>query len=330
MSDSRKLVVTTVPFGAFDPTPQDLLRDAGIEFVINPLGRKLQLNEVADIIHVAEIVIAGTEPITAAVMNACPDLKAICRVGIGLDGVDLTAARERNIKISYTPEAPSPAVAELTIGLMIDMLRKVTKADRDIRAGTWFRKAGRRLSECTVGIIGCGRIGARVARHISGGFPEAKVVANDLFENPDLDGLVTWASKETIYRECDIISLHTPLNAETKYLVSKRELAMFKDNAILINTARGGIVNEADLAEALQQGLLQAAAIDTFEEEPYSGQLKNLDNTVLTCHLGSMTQDCRAQMEIEATQEAIRFSAGKEFLSPVPESEFTMAQQKSV
>lgn len=322
-----KVVITTVPFGGIDPKPLDALRDAGLDFTINPLQRKLRADEVAGVIGDADIVIAGTEAITQAVFDQCPNLKAICRVGIGLDSVDLLAARARGIGVSYTPDAPSPAVAELTIGLMIDLLREVTKADRDIRQGTWQRKAGRRLSECTVGIIGCGRIGGGVIRHLAGGFPGVKILANDIKEISGLDGMVTWADKERIYRECDIVSLHVPLTPETHNLIDASRLAEFKPGAVLLNTARGGVVNEADLAQALRSNTLRAAAIDAFEDEPYEGEMRQLENALLTCHLGSMTEDCRVRMEIEATQEAVRFAKGEPFVTAVPEDEYEMAMR---
>ncbi|MBL4700863.1 MAG: phosphoglycerate dehydrogenase [Phycisphaeraceae bacterium] len=327
MNKEIQVVVTTIPFGAVNPKPLQALEQAGLKYEINPLGRKLRPEEVASVIGDADIIIAGTEPITAKVMEACQNLKAICRVGIGLDSVDLIAARKRGIAVSFTPDGPSPAVAELTIGLMIDLLREVTKADRNVRAGTWIRKAGRRLSECTVGIIGCGRIGGGVIRHLSGGFPGVKILANDLKENSEFDNIVTWADKERIYAECDVISLHVPLTPETKNLVGSAEFSCFKKNAVLLNTARGGVVNEAELAIALRSGQLATAAIDAFEDEPYEGELCNLENTVLTCHLGSMTEDCRANMEIEATEDAIRFAQGMAFASPVPEDEYVMAQR---
>lgn len=327
MTQPFRAVVTTVPFGAVDPLPLKLLADAGIELTINPLSRKLRVEEVAGVIGSADIVIAGTEPITAKVMDACPNLKAICRVGIGLDSVDLLAARARGIKVSYTPDGPSPAVSELTIGLIIDLLREVSKADRDIRAGTWFRKAGRRISECKVGVIGCGRIGGGVIHHLAGGFPGVRILANDIQAKPEFDGLVTWADKETIYAECDVISLHVPLTPETQDLISMPIMAQFKKGAVLVNTARGGIVNESDLVQALRNGQLRAAAVDAFEEEPYLGDLRDLDNVVLTCHLGSMTEDCRARMEIEATEEAVRYVKGEAFLSPVPQDEYAMAER---
>ncbi|MCW9034187.1 MAG: phosphoglycerate dehydrogenase [Rhodospirillales bacterium] len=326
-SESYRTVITTVPFGVVDQTPLKLLEDAGVSQTINPLGRKLRPDEVAGIIGDADIVIAGTEPITAEVMQACPNLKAICRVGIGLDSVDLIAARQRDIAVSYTPDGPSPAVSELTVGLMIDLLRGVSKADRDIRSGTWFRKAGRRLSECTVGIIGCGRIGGRVICHLAGGFPGVKILANDLQDIPELNHLVTWVDKKRIYEECDVVSLHVPLTPETQNLIGAKELSVFRSNAVLVNTARGGVVNEADLAQALRRNELFGAAVDAFEEEPYEGELCKLDNVVLTCHLGSMAEDCRASMEIEATKEAVRFARGEAFATPVPEDEYAMAER---
>ncbi|MDV7340810.1 phosphoglycerate dehydrogenase [Terasakiella sp. A23] len=325
-----KAVITTVPFGAIDETPLVLMKEAGLDYEINPLGRKLKPEEVAGVIGSADIVIAGTERIDKAVMDQCPNLKAICRVGIGLDSVDLVAAKEKEILVSYTPDAPSPAVAELTIGLMLDVLRGVSKADRDIRQENWHRLAGRRLSDCKVGILGCGRIGARVIKHLAMGFPGVDIWANDLLDKPELDGFVTWADKKDILQQCDVISLHLPLTPQTQNLISAQELSLLKSDAVLINTARGGMINEKALADAIKNGQLHGAAIDVFEQEPYCGELAALDNLVLTCHLGSMTKDCRAQMEIEATAEAVRFMMKEQFLSPVPQAEYDMAESFAV
>lgn len=322
-----KVVVTTVPFGEISGIPLQLIEESGLELTINPLGRKLRPEEVAGVIGQADIVIAGTEPITAQVMDQCPNLKAICRVGIGLDSVDLGAAQERSIAVSYTPEGPSPAVAELSVGLIIDLLRRISTSNMEIRRDHWFRQAGRRVSECKVGIIGCGRIGTRVINHLKGGFPGVQIYANDIQPDARLDDMVNWVDKETLYRECDVISLHVPLTPLTENLVTLREFRLFKKDAVLINTARGGIVNEADLAAALKEKMFQAAAMDVFEEEPYKGELCELENVILTSHLGSMTRDCRDRMEVEATKEAIRYSLGEKFVSPVPEEEFLLAKR---
>lgn len=324
----KRIVVTTAPFGAHDRTPLELAAAAGIELAFNPMERRLQPAEVLGVIKGFPVVVAGTEPITAEVMAACPELKAICRVGIGLDSVDLMAARQRGIAVSYTPDGPSAAVGELTIGLMIDLLRGVNPADRGMRTGKWIRHTGLRLATATVGVLGVGRIGRRVIRHLNGGFPGVRILANDLTPDRTLTG-VEWLDKEAIYRHADIISVHVPLTAETENLIGARELALMKRSAVLVNTARGGIVKELDLAHALSDGTIRGAAIDVFCDEPYEGTLAELPNALLTCHMGSMTVDCRAQMEIEATREAIRFLTGQKLLSPVPDDEYVIAERRA-
>lgn len=321
----RRVMVTTVPFGTADPTPLALLAQAGIELAVNPLGRRLHAEEVPDVIAGFPVVIAGTEPIAGDTMAACRGLKAICRVGIGLDSVDLLAARRLGVAVSYTPDAPSPAVAELAVGLILDLLRGIAPADRSLRHGDWNRISGTRIATSTIGVIGVGRIGRRVIRHLLGGFPGVRILANDPVPDPTLDA-VEWVDKERVYRESDVITLHLPLTAATANLISARELAMMKPGAVLVNTARGGLVNEADLARALSAGMLRGAALDVFLDEPYRGELAKLPNTVLTCHMGSMTADCRGRMEVEATREAIRFLTGEPLRSPVPAEEYANAE----
>lgn len=322
----KRAIVTTVPFGEHDRAPLSSAAAAGVELSFNPLGRRLQASEVASVIKGFPVVIAGTEPITAEVMAACPELKAICRVGIGLDSVDLIAARQRGVAVSYTPDGPSAAVAELAVGLIVDLLRGINIADRNMRAGKWTRVAGHRIARSAIGVLGVGRIGKRLIAHLKGGFPGVRIMAHDLVPDRALTG-VEWVDKETIYRTADIVSVHLPLTAETRGLIGARELAMMKPSAALVNTARGGIVDEGDLFRALKAQTIRAAAVDVFLDEPYKGQLATLPNVVLTCHMGSMTIDCRAEMEIEATREAIRFLTGKPLRSPVPDEEYTIAER---
>ena len=324
----RRVIVTTVPFGAIDPTPLRALAEAGVELVINPLDRKLKTEEVGGVIAGFPVVIAGTELIDARTMAACPDLKAICRVGIGLDNLDLAAARRLGIAVTYTPDGPSPAVAELTVGLIVSLLRDVGAADRGLRQGRWVRYTGTRIVGSTIGVIGVGRIGRRVIRHLLGGFPGVRILAVDPCPDPTLDA-VEWVDTGTLWREADVVTLHVPLTADTVNLVTARDLALMKPTAVLVNTARGGIVNEADLARALAAGTIRAAAVDVFCEEPYQGALAGLDNALLTCHMGSMTADCRARMEIEATRDAIRILTGAEPVNPVPEEEYINSERLS-
>jgi len=320
-----RALVSTIPFGLRDETPLRLLADAGVEVVINPLGRKFTEQDLVELIADIDVLVAGTEPITEAVLSKASRLKLIVRVGIGLDSVDLGAARQRGIAVSYTPDAPSPSVAELTIGLMIDLLRSSHISNLRMRKGDWYRYFGRRVSEVTIGIIGAGRIGSRVIKHL-GGFECRRILVNDLDPEIVLPNHPTCAiervPKEQIYREADVISLHIPLTSKTRGLISEKEFKQMRSDTLLINTSRGGIVHEEDLFEALKSNRISGAAIDVFEQEPYSGNLATLDNCLLTAHMGSMSVDCRAQMEIEACREVARFLTNEPLENKVPDSEY--------
>jgi D-3-phosphoglycerate dehydrogenase len=323
--EAERLLVSTVPFCRFDKAPRAWLDEAGIEVVENPVGRRLKEDEIADMIGGYDYLIAGTEPVTDRVLSRADRLKLIVRVGIGLDSVDLAAARARGVAVSYTPDAPSPGVSELTIGLMLALLRQTHIADRTLHAGGWDRLMGRRLAEVTVGVIGVGRIGKRVIRHLREGFPGVRLMANDLVPDQDFATKydVIWAEKDAIYRHADVITLHMPLTPRTRDMMGAAEFAVMKPDAVLVNTARGGIVNEAALAAALREGGISGAAVDAFVEEPYSGALAGIDHCILTCHMGSMTQDCRTRMEREATQEVLRQARGEPLRSLAPEAEYS-------
>jgi len=320
-----RVLITTIPFAEIDKQPLELLEMSGAEVVINPMGRALKETDLLELISDVDVLIAGTELITERVLEKASHLKLISRVGIGLDSVDLLAARQRGITVCYTPNAPSPAVAELTIGLMIDLLRKVQISNFCMHKGEWYRYLGRRLSEVTVGIIGVGRIGSRVIGHLAG-FECSRILVNDVDASEKLPHhptcTIEWVSKDTIYSEADIISIHVPLTNKTRDLITADHISLMRRGTLLVNTARGGIVNEQDLFDALQSGHLGGAAIDVFGEEPYDGKLTALDQCLLTAHMGSMSVDCRARMEIEATEEAVRFMSGSALQSTVPEEEY--------
>lgn len=318
-----QVLVTTAPFGSPDARPRLCLQDAKIEYLLNPFERKLTEAELKDLVPGVEVLIAGTEPITREVIEAADQLKLICRVGIGLDSVDLIAAKERDIMVTYTPEAPSAAVAELTVGLMLNLLRSIHIANDELHRGVWKRYFGTRLGNAVVGIVGAGRIGCRVLSHLSG-FACQRVLVNDLTIDDSLKSRFSfeYVEKDEIYKSSDIISLHLPLTPLTRNLIDTEQLSMMKRSAFLINTSRGGIVDEASLVDALDKGQLAGAAVDTFEQEPYKGPLAQFTNCLLTAHMGSMSYDCRIRMEIEAAEEAVRFLRGKCLRQPVPEIEY--------
>jgi D-3-phosphoglycerate dehydrogenase len=323
-----KVLITTVPFGDKNRLPIEQLEAAGVEYLINPLGRKLKEEELGEMISDFDVLIAGTEDITDAVMSKASKLKLISRVGIGLDNVDLLAAERRGIKVSYTPDAPAPAVAELTIGLMLALLRSVHVSNAQMHRGEWHRHFGRRIPEVTIGIIGTGRIGARVLRRLQA-FGTPRILVNDIRPDKNIapELKLEWVGKEEIYRQSDLISLHLPLTKQTKNMIEREELLMMKPDAMIINTSRGGIINEVDLEMVLNAGHLSGAAVDVFDQEPYLGGLAKIDRCLLTSHMGSMSIDCRTRMEIEATEEAVRFINNQKLQGVVPNEEFEVQRQ---
>src|SRR3989338_2687588 len=318
-----QVLITTVPFGEKNRRPFELMEAAGVGYLVNPYNKKLTEAQLLELVGDVEVIIAGTELITDKLMAHAPKLKHISRVGVGLDGVDLVAARRRGIKVSYTPDAPAPAVAELTIGLMLSLLRAVQTSNTQMHQGKWQRIFGRRLGEVTLGIIGVGRIGTGVLRRLKG-FGVPRILVNDLKPNMVLNQEfdLHWVSKEQIYHEADVISLHVPLTNLTKNMITRPQLLSMKSDATIINTSRGGIVNEQDLHDVMTSGNLGGAAIDVFEQEPYAGELAQLDRCLLTAHMGSMSVDCRTRMEIEATQEAVGFLCGQPLQREVPQDEY--------
>jgi D-3-phosphoglycerate dehydrogenase len=323
-----KALITTVPFGDKNRLPLELLENAGIDYLINPLNKKLTEDQLAEMVSDFDVIIAGTELISDKVMARAPNLKLISRVGVGLDGVDLMAAKKRGIQVAYTPDAPAPAVAELALGMMLTLLRSVHVSNAQMHENKWQRIFGRRLAEVTVGIIGVGRIGTRVLRRTKA-FGTPKILVNDVMPNYELNRefKLDWVTKEQIYQEADLISLHLPLTRLTKNMIRREQLLSMKPDAIIINTARGGIINEADLHDVMMAGHLSGAAIDVFEHEPYSGPLSQIERCLLTAHMGSMSVDCRTRMEIEATEEAVRFLTGKPLTSEVPQAEYDVQSQ---
>lgn len=325
-----RVLITTIPFGSYSDKPLKLLEENEVEYVINPIGRKLKEQELAELAKDFSVIIAGTEPNSRLVMDAAPHLRLISRVGVGLDSVDLLHAREKGIEVSYTPEAPAAAVAELAVGLMLSLLRYIPESSLGMKNGVWHRYMGSRLARAKVGILGTGRIGRRVIQHLQGFACE--VLANDIYIDRGFYEHfgVRHVSREELLQESDIVSVHLPLTPQTKNLISEDELNLMKSTAVVINTARGGIVNEKALARALERGVIAGAAIDVFEQEPYSGVLANTQRCITTCHMGSMSSDCRSRMELEATEEVIRFLRGEELQQRVPEYEYALAEMANV
>jgi len=320
-----RILITTVPFGNIDRTPLDLLEKNGIEYVLNPFNTKLTSMQLMELVSGFDIIIAGTEEINSDVFEKAEKLKFISRVGIGLDNINLSKAKEKNVKISYTPDAPAPAVAELALTLILSLLRSIQLSNIQLHQGHWHRYFGRRISNVTIGIIGAGRIGCQVIKKLIA-LGVKTILVNE--NTPSLELLkfdeLKWVSKEDIYKNSDVITLHIPLTTITKNMIKKEELLLMKKDALIINTSRGGIINEDDLFEVMTEGHLGGAAIDVFIDEPYYGKLRQIDRCILTAHMGSMSIDCRSQMEIEATKEVIRFINREKLQGEIPDSEYEL------
>ncbi|WP_206732097.1 phosphoglycerate dehydrogenase [Halarcobacter ebronensis] len=290
-----------------------LLRYNEFDVRLNPFEHKISTEELCKVIGDAEILIAGTEKITEQVFESAPNLKLISRVGIGLDGVDFELCKKYGVKVAYTPDAPTMAVAELCVGLILDLGRQISITNKNIRSGIWKRHMGTLLNGKTVGIFGMGRIGKSLI-HLLSNF-NVNFLVHDI--NPDIAygrlHNVKFGTKIDVLKYSDIISVNIPLKEDTKDFITSKELDLMQTHAILINTARGGIVNEEDLYNCLKENKIAGAAVDVFEQEPYKGNLCELDNCILTCHMGASTVDSRTDMEVQAVEEAIRFKNEKPF-----------------
>jgi D-3-phosphoglycerate dehydrogenase len=277
--------------------------------VLNPFGRTLTEVEITALLaeHQPVGLIAGLEPLTEAVMQgAVAHLKVISRCGTGLDNVDLPAAKRLGIAVLNTPAAPAEAVAELSLGLILALIRNVVAHDQMVRSGTWTKRMGLLLSEITVGIVGLGRVGRRVAAILR---PlGTKVVATDVM--PDHDWIaahgVSLMTLPQLLAASHVVSLHLPYaSGDLHRLMNAQRIAAMKPGSFLINTSRGALIDEQAVSDALHSGHLAGAAIDTFEQEPYTGLLLQAPNVILSPHAGSYARATRNRMELEAAQNLV-------------------------
>lgn len=248
------------------------------------------------------IVVRGATKVTQKVIEASTDLELIVRAGIGLDNIDVPAAKAKGIEVANTPSATTISVAEHTFGLMIGAVRNHGKANLSMKAHKWEKKAlsGTELYEKTLGIIGSGRIGLAVAqRAIAFGM---NVVAYDVIPiKTDLN--IKQVSLDDLFAQSDIISLHLPLTPETKHMISEAEFDKMKDGIIIVNASRGGILNEAALLQALESGKVRAAAIDVFEKEPPEDfALIDHPNVLATPHIGAAAKEGQKRAGFEVVR----------------------------
>lgn len=297
------IFISTSTFGEFDPAPIELCRSKGFEVLLNPYKRTLTAEEVVELAGPAVGLVAGTETLTEEVLRRLPALRVISRCGTGLDTVDLRAAERMHIRVFNTPDAPTNAVAELTVGLMLGLVRMVPQSSDATRRGAWKKRMGNLLGRQTVGIVGFGRIGRRVAELLQ---PfGCRTVWCDI--DPNLPPAPPHAERVTFDRlitQSDIVTLHVS-QAGSPFTLGEAELQRMKKGAWIVNTARGSLLDEEALYRALAEGRLSGAALDVFRNEPYQGALRDLPNIILTPHIGSYARESRVEMEMQAVQNLL-------------------------
>jgi len=300
------IFIATSTFAQFSEKPIEMIKANGFNYNINTNGRKLLPNEIVYNLKNCEGVIAGTEKYSSNILDQLLSLKVISRIGVGLDNIDLEATSDKKIKVFKTSTHPALAVVELVMGLMIDINRHITSSNNSLQNGIWRKKMGSLVSGKTLGIIGLGSIGKELVK-VSKGFG-LNILAFDKIEDKIFAAThkVKFCDLDTLLSKSDIISIHVSLSPETENLIDRDKFSLMKSDAILINTSRGEVIDETALYDALKSNQICAAGLDVFEKEPYSGRLQNLNNLVLTPHIGAYAKEIRMQMEIEATENLIK------------------------
>ena len=297
-----KVLITTSSFSLGNFAQAKSLHDAGISIEVNPHGRRLSEDEVAELVATDVIaILAGLEPLTDRVLSNAKSLRVIARCGTGLDSVDLQAASRLGIDVFNTPDAPTQAVAELTIAHMLNSLRHISTTDSNMRSGKWTPTMGSLLATKTVGLIGVGRIGSAVA-NLAQAFG-ARVIGFDPVVSSH--NSVELLSLDEVLNQSDIVSLHVPINDQTHHILNASAISRMKPGSIVVNVSRGGLIDESALHDALKSQHLSGAALDCFEDEPYSGPLLQLPGVHVTAHMGSYARETRDLMEVEASTNLV-------------------------
>lgn len=293
-----------------DPIDKDaykMLEDSGkFEITMEYLEKEKLLEAIPEI---EVLLVRSATKVTKEIIETGKNLKIIARAGTGLDNIDVEAAKEKGIKVLNTPGANSISVAELTIGLMIAASRFIPQGTQSLKEGKWEKKRfkGFELYEKRLGIIGYGKIGREVAKRAKAF--DMKIYVYDVVKPENLEGFVEFVEFEQLIKSSDYITLHVPFSEKTKHMINKNAFDLMKDGAILINAARGGVVDEEALYSALISGKLRAAALDVFEVEPPVDDLRkkllSLENVIATPHIGASTEEAQKRVGIEIAKKII-------------------------
>lgn len=291
----------------------EILKMNGCILELNPFDRTMTEDELIERIKGASALVAGSDKVTRRVLEAgSPTLKIVAKQGVGYNTIDIKAAKELGIAVTITPGANSKSVADLTMGLVLNAARNISGMDRAIRNNEWYRYTGYELNNKIIGIVGMGNIGGEVAkRAYSFGM---KILAYDVYPRQDFieNYNVKYVNLEEIFKQSDVITLHAPAVKETENMINKNTLNLMKPTAILINAARGELIDEDDLYEALKDKKIAFAGLDVYKNEPLkNSKLKMLDNIVFTAHAGAYTKSAIIGAGVMASEEIVRVLSGE-------------------
>lgn len=295
-----KIAVTSPSFSKHPDLIKEM-NDSFSNFKLNTEGKRFTTSELIDYLKGYDAAIVGLDEINKTVIDALPELKIIAKYGVGLNNINLDYCKQKNIQIGWTGGVNKLSVAEMVIGNTISLLRNLYVSSNQLKNGDWIKNGGQQLSGKTFGIIGVGHIGKDVIRLLK---PfNCEILVNDIINQDDYYQSVgvKWVDKKTIFKQSDVITIHTPLTEQTKNLVNKDSLNAMKQDAIILNTARGGIVNQDDLKEALLNHKIGGAALDVYEDEPVSDmELLNIPNLINTPHIGGNSKEAVKAMGMSA------------------------------
>jgi phosphoglycerate dehydrogenase-like enzyme len=299
---AAEILVTWPDFDVEDAESGARLTAAGLEVRLAPkLGRRSPA-DLARLLDGVSAAIVSTDPFDAAVLGCARGLRVIARVGVGVDSIDVEAATRHGVAVCITPGANAATTADHAVALMLAALRRIPEHDRAVRAGGWPRGQDAtpwELSGATIGLIGYGTIGQLVARRLDGF--AVRILATDPAA-PARDGGVRLVELDELLRASQVVSLHAPLTRATARLMDRRRIGSMRPDAVLVNTARGGLIDEPALIDALEARRIRAAALDVFADEPpASARLRRLPNLILTPHIGGVSERSVAEMTRQAT-----------------------------
>lgn len=309
----KRVLVTATNFSKYCSEAKALLEREGFSLIENTAGSPLTFDEIRDIITDIDAVIAGVDTWNGSVFKLAPRLRVIARFGVGVDNIDLQEAEEHDIVVTNAKGMNANAVAELTVGLVLGALRRIPYLDGSLRKGCWDRFMGAELSGKRVGFLGFGTIAQLVAKKLQSF--DVELCAFDPY--PDFNSAHRWNVKmigfEDLLKTCDVLSLHLPSLRETCHIMGRAQFAMMKEGACLINTARGALVDEAALCQALKTGRLRAAAVDVYEKEPAEAEnpLFALENVICTPHTAGETLEAYHTISLANARAVIDVFCGR-------------------